>query len=72
MTKEDILRTYLDNPLLVEQGYLEKGEAEKFSWNDKRRIPIVELLKIIIQEHSNGKGENTIKGLANRYLDNKL
>ncbi|MEQ9307920.1 MAG: hypothetical protein RLN90_00590 [Balneolaceae bacterium] len=72
MTKEDLLRTYLEDPILVQEGYLEEGEAGDFSWNDKRGIPIVELLKIIIQEHSSGKGENTIKGLANRYLDNKL
>jgi len=72
MTKEDLLQTYLKDPTFIEEGYLEEGEAENFSWNDKRRIPIVELLKIVIKGQSDGKGERTIIRLANQYLDNKL
>lgn len=72
MTKEELLKTYLKDPIFTENDYLEDGEAENFDWNDKRRIPIVELLKIIIKGHSDGKGEQTIKRLANQFLDNKL
>jgi hypothetical protein len=72
MTQDELLRIYLCDPLLVKEGYLEENEAENFDWNDRRRIPIVEVLKIIIQEQSKGHGENTIKGRANRYMDNML
>lgn len=72
MTKEELLQTYLKDPVFTENDYLNEGEAENFDWNDKKRIPIVELLKIIIKGQSDGKGERTIIRLANQYLDNKL
>lgn len=72
MTKEELLQTYLKDPVFTENEYLEEGEAENFDWNDKRRFPIIELLKIFIKGHSDGKGERTIIRLANQYLDNKL
>ena len=72
MTKEELLQTHLEDSVFTENDYLEEGEAENFDWNDKRRIPIVELLKIIIKGHTDGKGEQTIKRLANQFLDNKL
>lgn len=72
MTKEELLQTYLKDPVFTENDYLNEGEAENFDWNDKRRIPIVELLKIVIKGQSDGKGERTIIRLANQFLDNKL
>lgn len=72
MTKEQLLQTYLKDPVFTENDYLDEGEAEDFDWNDKRRIPIVELLKIVIKGQSDGKGERTIIRLANQFLDNKL
>jgi len=72
MTKEELLQTYLKDPVFTEEGYLKEGEAENFDWNDKRRIPIVELLKNIIKNHSDGKGDRTIIRLGNQLLDNRL
>ena len=72
MTKEELLRTYLKDPTFQENEYLKEGEAENFDWNDNRRIPIVELLKIIIEGQHKGKGERTIIRLSNQFLDNKL
>ena len=72
MTKEELLQTYLKDPVFTENDYLDENEAEDFDWNDKRRIPIVELLKIVIKGQSDGKGERTIIRLANQFLDNKL
>lgn len=72
MTKEELLRTYLQDPVFTENDYLEEGEAKNFEWNDKRRILIVELLKGIIKQHSDGKGDRTIIRLANQLLDNRL
>ena len=72
MTKEQLLQTYLEDPIFTENDYIKEEEVKNFDWNDKRRIPIVELLKIVIKGQSDGKGERTIIRLANQFLDNKL
>ncbi|MFY0697655.1 MAG: hypothetical protein JXR11_07375 [Balneola sp.] len=72
MTKEELLQTYLKDDIFTENDYLDEGESENFDWNDKRRIPIVELLKIVIKGQSDDKGERTVIRLANQFLDNKL
>jgi hypothetical protein len=72
MTKEDLLKSYLNDPLVLEKGYLDESELKNFSWNDGKGNNLVEALKIIIKETSNNKGEKTIAGLVNRVMDNTL
>lgn len=72
MTKEELLRIYLEDDVFTENGYLKAGKAEGFSWTDGRGEPIIEALKTIIKEDRNGKGERTIVRLANKILDSSL
>lgn len=72
MTREELLRTYLEDEVFEENGYLEKGEAENFEWSEGNNEPIIQVLKTIIKEEANGKGNRTITRLANKVLDNKL
>lgn len=72
MTREQILKTYLEDEVFTENGYLESGEFESFEWNDKRRRPIIEALKILIKGEIEGEGETTSVRKANQLLSNKL
>ena len=72
MTKEELLRTYLQDDIFIEKDYLDEGEAEKYEWTDGKGEPIVEVLKTIIKENRKNTGEQTIVRLANQVLDNQL
>ncbi len=72
MTNEELLKIYLIDPVLIDNDYVSKEEVENFDWNDKRKIPIVESLKIIIRETAKNTGDRTTVRLVNQYLDNSL
>ncbi len=72
MTNEELLKIYLKDPVFIENEYVSKEEVENFDWNDKRKIPIVESLKIIVRESAKDTGERTTVRLINQYLDNSL
>ena len=72
MTREQMLKTYLEDDVFTENGYLEPNEFESFEWNDKRRKPIVEALKILIKGEIEGEGATTSVSKANRLLSNQL
>ena len=72
MTNEELLKIYLKDPVFIDNEYISEEEVENFDWNDKRKIPIVEALKIIIRESANDTGDRTSVRLVNQYLDNTL
>lgn len=72
MTREQILRTYLEDDIFMEEGYLKPGEHEDFEWNDRRRKPIVEALKYLIKGEIDGEGKATSVRKANQFLSNQL
>lgn len=72
MTREQLLRTYLEDEIFTENGYLEPGEFKDFDWNDKRKESIIEVLKNLIKSEIEGEGVNTTVRKANKFLENKL
>ena len=72
MTKEELLKTYLEDDIFVEKGYLDEDEVESYEWTDGKGEPIIEVLKTIIKENRKNKGVRTIVRLSNQVLDNRL
>lgn len=72
MTREQLLRTYLEDDVFIEKGYLEEGEAQEFGWMDKRQILIVEVLKTIVKGELSGEGEQTTTRKANKLISGRL
>ena len=72
MTREQLLRIYLEDEIFTENEYLNTDEFKEFEWNDARKEPIIETLKILIKGAIEGEGENTTVRRANQFLDNKL
>jgi len=72
MTREQLLRTYLEDEIFTENGYLEPGEFDSFEWNDKRRILIIEVLKILIKGEIDKEGKATTVRKANQFISNQL
>lgn len=72
MNREQLLRTYLEDDVFTEKGYLEEGEAQEFDWTDKRQILIIEVLKTIIKGELSGEGEQTTTRKANKLISGRL
>lgn len=72
MTREQLLRIYLEDEIFTENEYLKPGEFKDFEWKDDQKILIIDTLKVLIKGAIEGEGENTTVRRANQFLDNKL
>ncbi|AYQ35503.1 hypothetical protein [Runella sp. SP2] len=70
MTKEDILRTFLEDELFVEKKYLKDEEAKKFRWSQLHGNNLIDVIKVAIegelQKESANVTEKKINTLLNR------
>ena len=78
MNKSDLIKAFIEDPLLVEKGYLTELEQNEFD-SKKDHAIFIELLKKLIRDtDTNNTEENKFKGVKavtntlNRYLDQKL
>lgn len=69
MTKEEILRAYLVDELLVENEHLKDGQAEKFKWTDIKNDKLIEVIKLAIEGTVASDTPGVITGKINRYLN---
>lgn len=49
MTKEEILKSFLSDDLMVEKKHLKKGETENIKWSDKDKSKLVTVIKLVIE-----------------------
>lgn len=56
-TRESVIREFLNDPLLVEKGYLMEGEAEKIKLSTKSKSKMVELVKRIVNSKFNDESD---------------
>lgn len=70
MTKEEILRTYLEDDLLVEEGYLKEGEGENSKWMDHRNNKMVDVIKFAIDGVMKGDSQSVMTRKINLFLEN--
>ncbi|AFK04130.1 hypothetical protein Emtol_2997 [Emticicia oligotrophica DSM 17448] len=70
MTKEDILRAYLEDNLFLEKKYLKEGEANKYKWSSLTGNYLIDVIKIAIEgevtKESSNVTEKKINTLMNR------
>ncbi len=70
MTKEDILRAFLEDELFAEKKYLKEGESKKFRWSQLHGNNLIDVIKVAIegelQKESANVTEKKINTLLNR------
>ena len=70
MTKELILRAYLEDDLFVEKNYLKEGEVKNYQWATPTQSDLIEIIKIAIEgemlKESSNLTERKINTLINR------
>lgn len=70
MTKELILRAYLEDDLFIEKNYLKEDEVKNYKWSTPTQNDLINIIKIAIEgemlKESSNLTERKINTLINR------
>jgi len=69
MTKEELLRTFLADDLLVERGHLKPDEGATIKWTDKRNSKLIEVLKMAVEGELSDDGPRITERKINQLLN---
>lgn len=69
MTKENIFKNFVEDPLLIEKGYISKEKIEKIKLIEQSGVKLIEVIKMAINGIVDGDSENVINRNINRYLN---
>ncbi|MFN7704052.1 MAG: hypothetical protein ACK5OS_05460 [Chryseotalea sp.] len=69
MTKEETLKSYLEDDFLVERNYLEPGKAEKIAFSEDTNSKMVEVIKLAINGAIDGDSEGVIVRRITQFLN---
>jgi len=69
MTKEDILRAYLEDEIFLEQKYLTEGEASKYKWATPLESKLVQVVKLAIEGEMASESTNITERKINLFLN---
>ena len=69
MTKEEILRSYLEDDLFLEQEYLLQGEALKYKWSTHSDNNLIQVLKLAIEGEISNESPNVTEKKINTLLN---
>lgn len=68
MTKENILRAYLEDDLFIKEKYLKEGDAQKIKWASTENN-LIEIIKIAIEGEQNKESSNLTERKINTLLN---
>ncbi|MBK6483962.1 MAG: hypothetical protein IPG01_12725 [Chitinophagaceae bacterium] len=69
MTKENIFKSYLEDPLLIEKNYITKEKLDKLKLIEESHVKLIEVIKIAINENVDGQSEGVVSRKLNQYLN---
>lgn len=69
MTREQILRAYLEDEKLVEEGYLTEGEGAQAEWSGHLNNKMVTIIKDAIEGVLKGESQALMTRKINQFLD---
>ena len=69
MTKEDILRAYLEDDLFVEKNYLKEGEAQVYKWATNPENSLIQIIKTAIDGELCNESSNVTERKINILLN---
>lgn len=69
MTNEEIFKTFIEDPLLVEKGYIKEEKTGKLKIIEPTDIKLIEVIKIAINSNMNQESENVTARKINQYLN---
>jgi hypothetical protein len=69
MTKENIFKNFIEDPLLIEKGHISKEKIEKIKFIDQSGVKLIEVIKMAINGNVDGDSESVICRKINQYLN---
>lgn len=69
MTKENIFKKFMEDPLLIEKGYISKEKIEKLKFIDQSGVKLIEVIKMAINGSVDVDSEGIISRKINQYLN---
>ncbi|MCE2974200.1 MAG: hypothetical protein LW852_12185 [Sediminibacterium sp.] len=69
MTKENIFKNFIEDPLLIEKGYISKEKIERIKFIDQSGVKLIEVIKMAINGNVDGDSEGVISRKINQYLN---
>lgn len=69
MTTEDIYKSFLEDPLLVEKRHISSEKISKLKMIDPSGVQLLEVIKIAINGNIDGESEGIISRKLNQYLN---
>lgn len=69
MTKENIYKTFLEDPLLIEKNYVSESKVETMKMSESTNSKLLEVIKLAINGNVDGDSEGVISRKINQYLN---
>lgn len=69
MNRESIYKSFLEDPLLMEKGYLTPEKIETLRFMDPTGVKLLEVIKLAINGIKDEESENIIARKINQYLN---
>jgi hypothetical protein len=69
MTKENVFKTFLEDPIFAEKKHLTKDQINKIKFIDSSNDKLIEVIKIAISGNIDGEADGTISRKINQFLN---
>jgi hypothetical protein len=69
MTKENIFKNFMEDPLLIEKGYISKEKIDNLRYVDQSGVKLIEVFKIAIDCSVDEYGESVASRKINKFLN---
>lgn len=69
MTKENIFKSFLEDPIFLENKHLTKEQIQKFKFIEPTNDKLIEVIKIAISGTVDGESEGVISRRINQFLN---
>ncbi len=69
MTKENIFKNFIQDPLLIEKEYISTEKIDKIKFIDHSGVKLIEIIKMAINGNIDGESESITKNKIQKYLN---
>jgi hypothetical protein len=69
MNKEEILRAFITDDLIIEKGHLKKEDAENYNWLSHSSNKLIEVIKMAIEGEISSESPNVTEKKINKLLN---
>lgn len=69
MTKENIYKSFLEDPLLIEKNYITPERIQELQFHQPTNVKLLEVIKIAIAGNIDGESETVIVRKINQNLN---